>query len=96
LPARLTGPGKLPVPWEQLHAAHPSAVDAVGSPDGKFLVLIEAGRLVLVAHDAVVTEAKTVGNSVVMTEWALGRKNVERWEREAAAALRTAADAKRK
>jgi hypothetical protein len=87
-PAAMVGAERLPSTWDALHAAHPEAVDAIGAPDGRFLVLLTAEAIVALGPDgSELGQVKVHAPKVVMTQWAMGEANVARWRREARAAL---------
>jgi hypothetical protein len=89
VPQRFAGPSKLPLPWEQLAAKTRKLIDAIGAPNGQFLLLMTETALVLRgSDDSIVTHADLAKRPrVVMAEWVYGAKNIDRWEHEAAAAL---------
>jgi hypothetical protein len=70
---------------EQLAAAGAKA-DAIASPSGAFVVAVDGAALRVIANGKEVAKAGA-GGTVVLTQWSLG-KHVERWRREAAAALK--------
>ncbi|MGC1415285.1 MAG: hypothetical protein WA817_08390 [Candidatus Acidiferrum sp.] len=87
LPRSFVGDARLAMDWKSVAAAFPKAVDAIGAPNGHFLVVLTDAELLVVP----VTGRKIVtvlarrslqqGESVVMTQWATG-ENVARWDKQ--------------
>jgi hypothetical protein len=87
-PPALVGIERLPGTWAELKAAHPEATDAIGAPDGRFLVLITSEGVVALRSDGSELGRVSLHKPlVVMTQWALGEGNAARWGREARAVL---------
>jgi hypothetical protein len=87
-PPALVGIERLPTTWVELEAAHPEAIDAIGAPDGRFLVLLTSESVVALRHDGhEVGRVSLHKPLVVMTQWALGEANASRWGHEARAVL---------
>lgn len=69
-------------------AAHPYAIDVLASPSGRVVVLVTKRGLTLHVDGKTVAEHPASGSAAVLTQWAVGAKNVERWRKEAAKALK--------
>lgn len=77
----------LAVPWETVRAMHPSAVDAVTSPAGDWIVIQEAFRFYVyrLNHGVIAEEPLQIvrirsNDRIVMAEWATGQKTSEWFE----------------
>lgn len=87
-PQNLSGHDALPQPWSQLKSQHPGALDAVASPSGRVVVLVTAEGLTLEIDGKKVSSHPAPEHAIVLSQWAVGRKHVERWRTEAAAILK--------
>lgn len=87
VPEKLTGPDAQPVAWKDELKANPGLLDRVVSPKGGLRVEVRADGLRVIAEGGEEQSLKVRGASVVLAQWALGEKNVARWQKEAEAAL---------
>ncbi len=88
VPARFVGPDTLPQSFERYAAEHPGLSDALASPSGALVVLVTAAGIEVRSPGRVAVALALPGRTVVMAQWAVGPRNVERWRKDAAAALR--------
>lgn len=72
VPRALTGPDNLPAPWASLVAAHPGLRDALASPDGRMLLLVDAGGVTLTVDGLDIDRMELPGATVVAAQWATG------------------------
>lgn len=87
-PQNLSGHDALPKPWSQLKSRQPGAVDAVASPSERVVVFVTAEGLTLEIDGKKVSSHVAPEHAIVLSQWAVGRKHVERWRTEAAAILK--------
>lgn len=88
VPEKVTGHDKIPGAWETWTASHSDLTDVLASPSGRVVVLVTKRGLTLQVDGKTVAEHPAPGSAAVLTQWAVGAKNVARWRKEAAAALK--------
>lgn len=87
-PRNLTGHDDLPLPWNQMRSRLPGALDAVASPSKRVVVFVTTEGLALEVDGKEVARHRAPSHFIVLAQWAVGGRNVERWRTEAAAILK--------
>lgn len=89
VPQKLSGAPKLPGSWAEFKKANPLATDALASPSGRIVLVVQNREMLLQVDGAEVAQRKIPGQStIVMTRWTSDKAAMAGWKRQARDVLR--------